>query len=72
MCEGLLRVLGAIGECATVWQMPFNLDKFHVQHVGTANQEENYSLLGLAIPSVDAERDLGVVITIDLDSSAHV
>ena len=51
--------------------MPFILDKCHVMQVGTANQKENYSLLGLAISSVDKETDLGVVITADLKSSAH-
>ena len=51
--------------------MPFNLEKCHVLHVGAANQEENYSLLGSAISSVDQETDLGVVITADLKSSAQ-
>ena len=58
-------------EWSTVWHMPFNLDKCHVLHAGTANQEENYSLLGSAITSVDQETDLGVVITADLKSSAQ-
>ena len=48
--------------------MPFNLDKCRV---GTANQEENYSLLGSALSSVDKERDLGVVITADLKNSTQ-
>ena len=43
----------------------------HVLHVGAANQEENYSLLGSAITSVDQETDLGVVITADLKSSSQ-
>ena len=44
--------LAAIGEWSTVWQMPFNLEKRHVLHVGTANQDENYSLLGSEISRV--------------------
>ena len=51
--------------------MPFNLDKCHALHVGTVNQEENYSLLGSAISSMDRETDLRVVITTDLKSSAQ-
>ena len=51
--------------------MPFNLDKWHVLLVGTANQEENYSLLGLAISNADEERDLGAVIMADLKSSSQ-
>ena len=69
--RSLQRDLAAIGEWSTVWQMPFNLEKCHVLHVGTANQEENYSLLGSAIISVDQETYLGVVITADLKSSAQ-
>ena len=69
--RALQRDLAAIGEWSTVWQMPFNLDKCHVLHAGAANQEENYSLLGSAITSVDQETDLGVVITADLKSSAQ-
>ena len=61
--RALQRDLAAIGEWSTVWQIPFNLDKCHVLHVGTANQGENYSLLGSAISTVDQETDLGVVIT---------
>ena len=69
--RNLQRDLAAFGEWSNVWQIPFNLDKCYVLHVGTANQEENYSLLGSTISSVDKERDLGVVITADLKSSAQ-
>ena len=69
--RNLQRDLAAIGEWSNVWQMPFNLNKCHVLHAGTANQEENYSLLGSVLSSVDKERDLGVVITTDLKSSAQ-
>ena len=60
-----------IGEWSNVLQMPFNLDKCHVLHVGIDNQEENYSLLGSAISSVDKESDLEIVITADLKRSAQ-
>ena len=69
--RALQRDLAAIGEWSTVWQMPFNLEKCLVLHVGAANQEENYSLLGSAITSVDQETDLGVVIKADLKSSVQ-
>ena len=70
--RALQRDLASIGEWSTVWQMPFNLDKCQVLHVGTANQGENYSLLGPGtITSVDQETDLGVVIMMDLKSSAQ-
>ena len=70
ICEGSKKgpcKVTAIGEWYTVWQMPFNLNKCHVLHVGTDNQgENNYSLLGSTISSVHEERDLGVAITADL------
>ena len=50
--KNLQRDLAAIGELSNVWQMPFYLDKCHVLHAVTANQEENYSLLGSALSSV--------------------
>ena len=51
--------------------MPFNLDKCHVLHVGTANQAENYFLPGLEISSVNEKEDLWVVITADLKSTSQ-
>ena len=51
-----------------VWQMLFNLDKCHVLHVSAINQAENYSFLGLEIPSVTKERELGAIITVDINS----
>ena len=56
--RALQRDIATIGEWFTVWQMPFNLDKCHVLHMGTTNQQENYSLFGSAISSVDKETDL--------------
>ena len=50
--------------------MPFNLNKCHVLHVGTANQAENYSLLGPEISSVIQDGDLGVIAE-DRKSSAQ-
>ena len=37
--------LAAIGEWSNLWQIPFNLDKCHVLHDGTTNQEENFLCL---------------------------
>ena len=69
--RALQRDLATIGEWSIVWQMPFNLDKCQVLHVGTTNPEENYSLPGSAISSGHRETDLGVAISADLKSSAQ-
>ena len=67
----LRRDLATIGEWSNVWQMPFNLDKCHVLHIGSGNQSEPYSLQGSPLSPVSRERDLGVVVTADLKSSAQ-
>ena len=66
--RALRKELAAIREWSTVWQMPFNIDKCYVLHVATAKYAVNNSLLGLEIPNVTQERDLGVINTADLKS----
>ena len=61
--------LRKVGEWSKKWQMPFNLDKCKIMHIGHKNKNEKYELLGKEIESVQQERDLGVVITNDLKSS---
>ena len=56
-------------EWSKKWQMPFNLDKCKIMHIGHKNKNEKYELLGKEIESVQQEKDLGVVITNDLKSS---
>ena len=60
-----------MGEWSKKWQMPFNLDKGKMMHIGHKNKNENYELLGKEIESVQQERDLGVIITNDLKSSSQ-
>ena len=59
----------AIHQWSKKWQMPFNLDKCKIMHIGHKNKNEKYELLGKEIESVQQEKDLGVVITNDLKSS---
>ena len=61
--------LRKVGEWSKKWQMPFNLDKCKIMHIGHKNKNEKYELLGREIESVQQEKDLGVVITNDLKSS---
>ena len=61
--------LRKVGEWSKKWQMPFNLDKCKIMHIGHKNKNEKYELLGKEIESVQQEKDLGVVITDDLKSS---
>ena len=61
--------LDKLGEWSEKWQMPFNVGKCKVMHVGYKNQKTQYSLLGEKIESTDQEKDLGVLISNDLKFS---
>ena len=54
--------LRKVGEWSKKWQMPFNLDKCKIMHIGHKNKNEKYKLLSKEIESVQQEKDLGVVI----------
>ena len=61
--------LKEIGEWSEKWQMPFNLDKCKVMHVGQRNDKAKYELLGKELDICTEEKDLGVIITNDLKPS---
>ena len=61
--------LNRIGDWSQTWQMPFNLDKCKVMHVGNRNKKAKYELLGKQLDVCNEEKDLGVIITNDLKSS---
>ena len=61
--------LNKVGEWSKNWQMPFNLDKCKVMHIGYKNQNVKYTLQGKEIQSVEQEKDLGVIISNDLKFS---
>ena len=61
--------LNRIGEWSLKWQMPFNLGKCKVMHIGYKNVNAKYELLGKEIESCQQEKDLGVIITSDLKPS---
>ena len=61
--------LNKIGEWSQKWQMPFNVDKCKVMHIGHKNINAKYELLGKEIESCQQEKDLGVIITNDLKPS---
>ena len=63
--------LAIIGEWSEKWQMPFNLDKCHVLHVGNANLKAQYTLLGSNIVETTCEKDLGVLVSSDFKFTAQ-
>ena len=67
---GNLRAdLKRIEEWSEKWQMPFNVDKCKVMHIGFRNKKIKYELFGRELASCEMERDLGVIITSDMKSS---
>ena len=67
--ETLQEDLKKIGDWSTKWQLPFNVDKCKVMHIGHRNPQSSYNLLGNSIECTDTEKDLGVVISNDLKFS---
>ena len=65
----LQKDLEKIGEWSEKWQMPFNLEKCKVMHIGYKNMNHKYNLLGKELETCQQEKDLGVIITNDLQSS---
>ena len=50
--------LRKVGEWLKKWQMPFNLDKCKIMHIGHKNKNEKYELLGKEIECSTRERPL--------------
>ena len=46
--------------------MNFNLEKYHVLHVGSSNPETNYSMDNVQLTNVVKEKGLGVIVSNDL------
>ena len=67
--QGLQADLGRLGEWSEKWQMPFNVNKCKVMHIGYNNPNSRYNLLGNDIECVQQEKDLGVIISNDLKFS---
>lgn len=57
---------------AKTWQLSISVNKCCVLNIGRQARDVTVSIDGDALPIVDTARDLGVVVTKDLSSSAHV
>ena len=59
--------LNALAAWSNDWQMPFNADKCTVMHLGHKNPEHVYKINNVPVTSTEAEKDLGVWISKDLE-----
>ena len=66
------RVLEKLTEWSEAWQMPFNVAKCTVMHMGCHNFNFNYKMAGSDLATVDQQRDLGILISRDLKWDAQV
>ena len=67
--QNLKTDLKKIENWSVKWQMPFNVDKCKVMHIGFRNRKIKYELFGKEVESCQMEKDLGVIITNDLLST---
>ena len=49
-----------------MWQLPFNISKCKLLHIGQSNPRYSYKMNGVDITKVNEEKDLGVVIDCNL------
>lgn len=54
------------------WQMPFDVAKCNVMHMGFHNANFNYTIIGSDLADVNQQRDLGVLTSKNLKWDAQV
>ena len=54
--------LNAVSDWCAQWQLPLNVHKCSVVHLGHTNPQTPYTMLGTALPSVERMRDLGMIV----------
>jgi len=69
--EALQKDLNLLVQWSEEWQMNFNVKKCKVMHIGKNNTEYKYTMSGMELESTKAEKDLGVVMSLDLKSTDH-
>jgi len=67
----LQKDLDILGEWAIINQMPFNVSKCKIMHVGKKNVKFEYNLMGQKIPTTTEEKDLGVFFSDTLKPSLN-
>ena len=70
--EALQKDLDTIRDWAKKWKMEFNVDKCKIMHLGKNNPKFNYSMDGSNLNETLKEKDLGVIIDLNLDFECHI
>ena len=69
--RSMQRTLDKLVAWANTWEMDFNVNKRGVMHILKRNLELQYQMNEGWVKSVDEERDLGVLMSKDLNFSKH-
>ena len=67
----LQRDINAVMTWSSSWQLPFNIQKCKVMHLGYRNTLQEYMMDGKPLQSVNSEKDLGVVVDNGLNFHLH-
>lgn len=70
--DALCRDMARLDEWSDQWLLTFNTVKCNAMHIGHRNQQASYPLRGTVLHTITQEKDLGILISNDLKSSAHV
>jgi len=68
-CDDMQRDLDIMVKWADRWQMEFIVDKCKVMHIGKKYAKFPYYMRGNVLKEVEVEKDLGVLISVDLKCS---
>ncbi len=71
-CKDLQEDLIKLLEWSEEWSIKFNEEKCKVKHIGRSNPQFEYKMNGHILQETEIERDLGVIISKELEWGHHV
>lgn len=71
-CKNLQDDLNKLLEWSDEWSIKFNEEKCKVMHIGKSNPQFEYKMNGHILQETEIERDLGVIISKDLEWDHHI
>ena len=69
--QEMQEALDKLSEWARLWGMEFNISKCKVMHMGHANPRHEYYMDGQKLEETTEERDIGLVISLNMKPSAQ-
>ena len=69
--EQLQEDLDRLVSWSNIWQLPFNIEKCKVMHIGNTNPKFEYSMASQKLEVTSQEKDLGVIVDKSLSFHAH-